>query len=99
MVQAYAVKERIGSLHLPSDQPPPQAILDIPLEAYIPSDDDVRQLRGEVRCEVSAILAENLPFLGDDDERDDTERPFSLESARKSVVVCGCSECDCHAWQ
>ena len=53
MVQACAIKERVGSLHLDSAQPSPQKILELPVEAFIPSQDDQATLRESFQDEIA----------------------------------------------
>ena len=87
MVQACAVKERVGSLHLDATRPPPQAILDIPVEAYFPSPEDMNILRDEFRGEIQQIIESYLPYLAENDRMEKQEKPFSVESRQKSLTV------------
>ena len=87
MVQACAIKERIGSLHLDSTRPNSQAILDIPVEAYLPDQGDLDILRTEFR-EIAKVLKARLPYFQvEDGPARGNEIPFCEESSRKSVTV------------
>ena len=84
MVQAYAAKDRIGSLHLSSQQPHPAAILDIPNESYLPSNNDVDTLHHEFRSAIGNILHKYCVFMPPNPP--EARRPFHRESSIKSQV-------------
>ena len=88
MVQAYGARERIGSLHLDTKEPDQEDILNIPVEAYLPTEEDTVRLRSEFRREISQVISRHLDFLGPSDDDNATEpRPFLEESSQKSTIV------------
>ena len=85
MVQAYAAQDRISSLHLPTETPPPEAILEIPIESYLPNEADIETLRHEFQNEIGKILNEHFHFIPPNIP--DGDKPFRRESAQRSTMV------------
>lgn len=63
MVQGYAARDRVPTLHLSDDIPLPERIKAIPLENYLPSEMDEVDLRFELTTIVQRILCEYIPIL------------------------------------
>uniref|UniRef100_A0A8W8JTD6 DUF6589 domain-containing protein n=1 Tax=Magallana gigas TaxID=29159 RepID=A0A8W8JTD6_MAGGI len=63
MVQGYAARDRVPTLHLSDDVPLPERIKAIPLENYLPSEMDEVDLRFELTTIVHRILCEYIPIL------------------------------------
>ena len=85
MVQAYAAKDRIVSLHLSCQDPHPDSILEIPPENYLPDDADVEMLRHEFCSAIGNILHQHTGNLPPNPP--EPEKPFHVESSQKSELV------------
>ena len=85
MVQAYAAKDRIVSLHLSCQDPHPDSILEIPPENYLPDDADVEMLRHEFCSAIGNILHQHTGNLPPNPP--EPEKPFHVESSQKSELL------------
>lgn len=63
MVQGYAARDRVPTLHLNDDVPLPERKKAIPLENYLPSEMDEVDLRFEFTTIVHRIMCEYIPIL------------------------------------
>lgn len=63
MVQGYAARDRVPTLHLNDDLPLPESIKTIPLENYTPSEMDEVDLRVEFTTIVHILLCEYIPIF------------------------------------
>ena len=86
MVQAYAAKDIIASIHMNDSIPSPQNILNIPLECYLPSEID---LRSEITLMVTRTLCQIVPaFHCQENEVNwKIDHPYSKESSQKSECI------------
>lgn len=91
LVHAFAVQDRVVAPErvLSSTIPPAEAIENIPVEAYIPSDTDLASLRGEMEALVQRILVTSLECFSDLEETvwKHIPHPFQEQSTQKSNVV------------
>jgi hypothetical protein len=90
MVQAYAARNRIPSLHLPDQVPSADNLKAIPVDSLLPSEDDAAQLRASMTVMVERILVQYVPFLAHlrDDVTWHIPHQYTTESARRSELVC-----------
>ncbi|XP_069114331.1 LOW QUALITY PROTEIN: uncharacterized protein [Argopecten irradians] len=84
MVQAYAAKDRIPSLHLSDDMPFPEELQNIPLEKFLPTDMDHVDLRSEMTTIVMRILHDHMAMFENLPVNQHIEHPYYLESTKKS---------------
>ena len=92
MVQGFVIQHRIPSLHLSSEVPPAEDILNIPLKKILPSKDDVRDLETEFRVAVEEVACELFDFLPE--FKEPPAGPHEEESKQKSLIVgkqCSCN--------
>jgi hypothetical protein len=89
MVQAYAAKDRIASIHLDDSIPSPQNILNMPLGCYLPSEMDEIDLRSEITTMVTRTLCQFVPAFHclEDEVNWNIDHPYSKESSQKSECV------------
>lgn len=86
MVQGYAARDRIPTLHLSSEDPSPEFVASISAHTLLPSPSDTEELCTEYKQVISIILTENMPlFRGT--ERVDEEHEYAKESRAKSDLV------------
>ena len=55
-MNAYLARDRVGSLHLSTATPPPEAVRAIPVKKFLPNVDDEFELRDEFRYEIGVML-------------------------------------------
>jgi hypothetical protein len=89
MVQAYSARDKIPTVHLSDEQPSPQAILNIPLYSYLPSEMDEVDLRSEIATMVTRILCDIIPIFHElkPNINCHIQHPFVKESSTKSMLV------------
>ena len=52
MVQSFASLNRISSEGLSTDFPEPESILEVPLNAFVPSNQDINEMKEDVKVHV-----------------------------------------------
>ncbi|XP_069129356.1 uncharacterized protein [Argopecten irradians] len=87
MVQAYAAKDRIPSLHLSDDMPFPEELQNIPLEKFLPTDMDHVDLRSEMTTIVMRILHDHMAMFENLPVNQHIEHPYYLESTKKTRII------------
>lgn len=89
MVQAYAARDRIPSLHLSDAMPSHDDIKQIPLETFLPSAIDEIDLRSEMTTIVQRILCTHLAAFRDLKSEINWHllHQYSRESSKKSTSV------------
>ena len=63
MVQAYAARDRIPSMHLSDTRPTSDQIDQIPIDRYLPSREDFSALKDELVLETAMIISTNVNAL------------------------------------
>ena len=89
-VHAFAMEDRVTPERpLSTDIPPSQAILDIPIQSYLPSVGDMNMLRYEMEVLVQRMLVMHLACFDDLKEAVwwHILHPHQEASAKKSKVV------------
>ena len=89
MVQAFAAKDRIASLHLSDEQPSPNVLRDIPFHTYFPTAIDEATLRSEMTVLVTRVISKHLQAFDDvqNSINNHIQHRYSSESAKKSEMV------------
>jgi hypothetical protein len=86
MVQAYAARDRVPSMHLDDTPPQPQTILDLPITTYLPTNTDKHQLQNEYISVVSRIVSSKMAALAGM-TIPEIEHQYAKELKRKSCMV------------
>ena len=94
MVQRFATLERIPSGHMSTVEPSKEEVLEIPLEAILPSANDEEHLKKELSVIVSRILVEQYSCLSDIGVQTNIDHDFLNESKKKSAIVSYCKVLD-----
>lgn len=89
MIQGYAFKDRVDTLHLSDIQPHPDDIRKIPISNYLPTADELRVVRDEMETIFQRLLVRHLPACGDlaDVLTQHITHEFSTEAAEKTPRV------------
>ena len=90
MVQAYAARDRIPTLHLSDIPPPPYDIYELPLTIYFPSELDEVKLRSEMTVLTERVLCRSMMTFQELQPHinQHIEHRYSKESSKKSDMVC-----------
>ncbi|XP_014672567.1 PREDICTED: uncharacterized protein LOC106813035 [Priapulus caudatus] len=86
MVQAYAARDRVASMHLDDTRPDANAILNIPVQNYLPSPEDHQLLYHEYINEVQKILCAKMEAFKDVN-LEPMQHPYMQELSQKSHMV------------
>ncbi|XP_041454619.1 uncharacterized protein LOC121407551 [Lytechinus variegatus] len=87
MVQCFGELDRVPCFHLRDEEPSLEQLSSISQDIFLPSTDDICNLRDEYEVMISRILCNHIPFFKDMSITEQIPHPYLEEMKKKSVVI------------